>query len=368
MLVDYLIVGTGFAGSVLAERLSNLPNKKILIIDERSHIGGNSYDFYDDNGILAHKYGPHIFHTNNSKVFNYLSKFTKWRKYEHYVKTFVRGQYLPFPININTLNELYGLRIEDADEFDNYLSSMRQKVSVVKTFEDSILNKFGKEIYDIFFKNYSLKQWGIQPSLLDASIAERISHRPNFDNRYFTDKYQFMPHFGFTNLFERMLGKKNIEIILNTCLEKVINKLDYKTLIYTGPIDRFFNYRYGKLNYRSLNFVFKYFDREFIQDVAVINYPNIFNYTRTTEFKHITGQKHKGTSVVYEYPYTNDNEPYYPILNDESLRLRTKYIQLGKTIKNVYFLGRLGTYQYLNMDQVIENSLNLFEDVFLKFS
>lgn len=362
---DYLIIGAGFAGSVLAERLAKCGNKRVLLIDKRPHIGGNAFDHLDKNGILIHKYGPHIFHTNSKRIFNYLSRYTEWRFYEHRVKAYVGKEYLPFPINIETINKIYNLNLSTSTEFDSFLATLSEKRKDNISIEEYVISHFGQELYELFFKNYSKKQWGIDPSLLAASIATRIPIRNNFDDRYFTDKYQLMPLQGYTKLFEKLLEHHNIDILLNTNYETVKGYVDFKTMIFTGPVDSYFNFELGKLKYRSLYFTLRTFDQEYIQDVAVYNYPNNFDYTRTTEFKHITGQIKSCTTIMYEYP-SDEGEPYYPVNDPESHCLYERYKLHAKFAKNVYFVGRLGTYQYLNMDQVIAESLNLFE--FLKNS
>lgn len=358
-MFDYLIVGAGFAGSVLAERLATQAHKKVLIIDKRNHIGGNTYDYYDEHGILVHKYGPHIFHTNSYDVFSYLSKFTKWRQYEHKVLASVDGQLVPVPINQNTINSLFGVNL-NSDEIAEFYNKRAEKKDVIKTSEDVVVNAVGRELYEKFFKGYSKKQWGLDPSQLDASVTARVPTRTNKDDRYFTDTYQSMPLHGYTRLFENMLSNTNIKIMLNTDYKDVIDIIPYKNLIYTGPVDDYFNNCYGKLPYRSIDFKFETHDTESFQPTGTVNYPNSHAYTRITEFKYLTGQKHNKTSVVYEYP-TGEGDPYYPIPCSENNNIYKKYQLLASTLPNVYFTGRLGTYKYYNMDQVVAQSLTLFK-------
>jgi UDP-galactopyranose mutase len=360
-MFDYLIAGAGFAGSVLAERLATQANKKVLIIDKRNHIAGNTYDYYDEYGILVHKYGPHIFHTNSLEVFNYLSRFTKWRQYEHHVLASVDGQLVPIPINQNTINCLFGLNL-NSEELAEFYNKRAEKKNGIKTSEDVVVNAIGRELYEKFFKGYSKKQWGLDPSELDASVTARIPTRTNKDNRYFTDTYQSMPLHGYTKMFEKMLSHSNIKIMLNTDYKDVIDIIPYKNLIYTGPVDDYFNNCYGKLPYRSIDFKFETYDTEFFQPTGTVNYPNSQAYTRITEFKYLTGQKHNKTSVVYEYP-TDEGEPYYPIPCIENNNMYKKYQLLAATLPNVYFTGRLGTYKYYNMDQVVAQSLTLFKKI-----
>src|SRR5919107_2624188 len=244
-MFDYLIVGAGFAGSVLAERLATRSNKKVLIIDKRNHIAGNAYDHYNEEGILVHKYGPHIFHTNSKDVFEYLSNFTDWRSYEHRVLASVDGQLVPMPINLDTINKLYGLNLTSF-ELEDWFESVAEQVPVVRTSEDVVVSKVGRELYEKFFRNYTRKQWGMDPSELDKSVTSRVPTRTNRDNRYFTDTYQAMPLHGYTRMFERMLDHPNIKILLNTDYREVVDFVPYREMVYTGPVDEFFDRRYGK--------------------------------------------------------------------------------------------------------------------------
>ena len=358
-MYDYLIVGAGFAGSVLAERLASVANKKVLIIDKRNHIAGNAFDHYDENGVLVHKYGPHIFHTNSKDVFDYLSHFTKWRPYEHRVLASVDGQLVPIPINLTTINTLYGLNLS-ADQVEDFFRSKAEKINRIVTSEDVVVCKVGKELYYKFFRGYTRKQWDLDPSELDASVTARVPTRTNKDDRYFTDTYQTMPLLGYTHMFENMLDHKNIHIMLNTGFNDVADVIPYRKLIYTGPIDSYFDYCYGKLPYRSIDFQFETHEKEWFQKTGTINYPNEQAYTRITEFKYLTGQNHPKTSIVYEFPKA-EGDPYYPIPRPENAEIYKKYQLLASTVKNVHFTGRLGTYKYYNMDQVVAQSLTLFK-------
>ncbi|WP_205501747.1 UDP-galactopyranose mutase [Rufibacter psychrotolerans] len=356
-MFDYLIVGAGFAGSVLAERLATYSNKKVLIIDKRPHIGGNAYDHYNEDGILVHKYGPHIFHTNSKEVFEYLGQFTEWRPYEHRVLASVDGQQVPIPINLDTINKLYGLNLTSF-ELDKWFESVAEKVPVVKTSEDVVVSKVGRELYEKFFRNYTRKQWGMDPSELDKSVTSRVPTRTNRDDRYFTDTYQAMPLHGFTKMFENMLSHPNIKIMLNTDYHEIIDVIPFKEMIYTGPVDEFFDFKYGKLPYRSLEFKHETVNKEVFQPVAVVNYPNEQLYTRVTEFKYLTGQQHPKTSLVYEFPRA-EGDPYYPVPKPENAELYNKYKKLADATPNVHFVGRLATYKYYNMDQVVAQALTL---------
>jgi UDP-galactopyranose mutase len=360
-MFDFLIVGAGFAGAVIAERLASQAGKRILIVDKRPHIGGNTFDFFNSDGILVHKYGPHIFHTNSRDIFDYLGLFTEWRPYEHRVLASVDGMLVPIPINLDTINNLYGLSLSSV-QMKEFLESKAMKKDRIVTSEDAVLNKVGTELYEKFFKLYTRKQWGLDPSDLDAAVAARIPTRNNRDNRYFTDTYQAMPLHGYTKMFERMLSHPNISVLTNTDYKDIMNKIPFGEMIYTGPIDYFFDYCYGKLPYRSIEFKFETIDAEIFQPTGTVNYPNEHAYTRVTEFKYLTGQKHPKTSVVYEYPMA-EGDPYYPVPRPENAELFKKYQLLTMAAKNVHFVGRLATYKYYNMDQVVAQSLTLYKKI-----
>lgn len=357
-LFDYLIVGAGFAGSILAERLARGCGKKVLLVDRRPHIAGNAFDHYDDAGILVHKYGPHIFHTNSREIFDYLSRFTAWRQYQHRVLASVDGQLVPIPINLDTINQLYGLELTSL-QMDEFLASRAEKREPLRTSEDVVVNKVGRELYEKFFRGYTRKQWGLDPSELDAQVTARVPTRTNRDARYFTDAYQAMPLHGFTRMFQSMLDDPNISILLNTDYREIRELIPHRELIFTGPIDEFFDFTFGKLPYRCLEFKHETHNKEFLQPVAVINYPNDNAFTRVTEFKHLTGQEHPKTSIVYEFPQA-EGDPYYPIPRAENAELYRKYQALAETTKGVHFVGRLATYRYYNMDQVAAQALTVF--------
>jgi UDP-galactopyranose mutase len=357
-MFDYLIVGAGFAGSVLAERLARVGGQRVLICDVRPHIGGNAYDHYDDAGILIHKYGPHIFHTNSREVFSYLSQFTAWRPYQHRVRAYVDGQLVPMPINLDTINQLYGLNLT-AFQVNEFLQSLAEPRDQIRTSEDVVVSKVGRELYEKFFRGYTRKQWGLDPSELDAAVTARVPTRTNRDDRYFTDTYQTMPLYGYTRMFERMLDHPNIKIMLNTDYREIIDLIPHRELIYTGPIDTYFDCQFGKLPYRSLEFVHETHDMETYQSAPVINYPNDEAYTRITEFKYLTGQTHRKTSIVYEYPQA-EGDPYYPVPRPENAQVYEQYKALAAATPGVHFVGRLATYKYYNMDQVVAQALKLF--------
>jgi UDP-galactopyranose mutase len=358
-MFDYLIIGAGFSGSVLAERLASQLDASVLLVDRRPHIGGNAYDFYNNEGILVHKYGPHIFHTNAKKVFDYLSQFTEWRPYEHRVQSSVDGQLVPMPINVDTLNKLYGLNLTCL-QVDEFLKTVAEPREQIVTSEDVVLSRVGRDLYEKFFRNYTKKQWDLDPSELNASVAARVPVRTSRDDRYFTDRYQAMPLNGYTRMFEKMLDHPNIRIMLNTDYREIKDEISFRELIFTGPIDEYFDYCYGKLPYRSLQFKHETHNREVFQQAPVINYPNEHPYTRITEFKYLTGQEHAKTSIVYEYPCA-EGDPYYPVPQPKNAELYQQYKALADMVQDVHFAGRLGTYKYYNMDQVVAQALTLFD-------
>jgi UDP-galactopyranose mutase len=359
---DYLIVGAGFAGSVLAERLASQHGARILLIDRRPHVGGNAYDEPNEAGILYHKYGPHIFHTNSQQVVEYLSQFTKWRPYEHKVLAYVRGQQVPIPINRTTLNLLFDANLETDEQAADYLASRAEPVDDIQTSEDVVINAVGRELYELFFRGYTRKQWGLDPSELDKQVTSRIPTRTNTDDRYFGDSFQAMPLDGYTAMFERMLDNPLIERRLGTDFRD----LKYRAheiadhIIYTGPIDEYFDFRFGKLPYRSLKFDHQTLEQEQFQPVAVVNYPcEEVPFTRISEYKHLTGQQSPVTTVTYEYP-SAEGDPYYPIPRPENQELFKRYEALADATGGVTFVGRLATYRYYNMDQIVGQALATF--------
>jgi UDP-galactopyranose mutase len=358
---DYLVVGAGFAGSVLAERLAADSGRKVLIIDKRPHIGGNAYDHYDDHGLLIHKYGPHIFHTNSRDVFDYLSRFTEWRQYQHRVRAWVDGRFLPIPINLDTINQLYGTTLTSF-QVQEFFDSVAEPRESIRTSEDVIVSKVGRQLYEQFFRNYTRKQWGLDPSELDATVIARIPVRTNRDDRYFTDTYQAMPLHGYTRMFEKMLSHPNIKIMLNTNYREIEGVIPHERVVYTGPIDEYFDFRFGKLPYRSLEFRFETRNVTQHQPVAVINYPNDYAFTRVTEMKQVTGQEHPKTTLITEYPRA-EGDPYYPIPRPENAALYKQYQELAAQTPHVHFLGRLGTYKYYNMDQVVAQALTTYSRI-----
>jgi UDP-galactopyranose mutase len=356
---DYLIVGAGFAGSVLAERLARGLGRRVLVVEKRPHIGGNAYDRYDDAGLLIHPYGPHIFHTNSAEIFEYLSRFTQWRPYQHRVLASVDGQTVPLPINLDTVNKLYGLNLTSF-EMEKFLESVAEKKERVLTSEDAVVSKVGRDLYNKFFRGYTRKHWGLDPSELDASVTARIPTRTNRDDRYFADTYQAMPLHGYTRMFEQMLSHPNIKVMLNTDYREVVDLVPWRHMVYTGPVDTFFDCKYGKLPYRSVRFEHRTLAQQQYQPVGTVNYPNDYGYTRITEFKHLTGQTNAATSIVYEYP-CGEGDPYYPVPRAENAALYKRYEAEAEQLDNVTFVGRLATYKYYNMDQVVGQALAAFK-------
>ncbi|HEY3496622.1 MAG TPA: UDP-galactopyranose mutase [Polyangiaceae bacterium] len=361
MHFDYLVVGAGFAGSVIAERLASELGQSVLLCDKRPHLGGNAYDHYDAAGILVHKYGPHIFHTSSARIFDYLARFTEFRPYEHRVLASVDGKLVPFPVNLTTLEQLYGGTF-DAETAERFFRERAEPFAHPKNSEEVVVGKIGRELYEKLFKNYTKKQWGRDPSELDAAVAARVPARLNRDDRYFTDQFQAMPKHGFTHMFENMVSHENIRIVLDADYRDVLKQVRCRKLVYTGPIDAFFEYRFGPLPYRSLEFKYETLEQERLQPVAVVNYPNEHDYTRVTEFKHLTGQVHPKTSIIYEFP-KGEGEPYYPIPSPETARIYEKYKELADATQDVHFVGRLATYRYYNMDQVVGQSLATFDRI-----
>jgi UDP-galactopyranose mutase len=355
-------VGAGFAGAVIAERLASQAGKRVLVCDRRPHIAGNAYDHYDEAGVLVHKYGPHIFHTNAARVVSYLSQFTEWHPYTHRVLAHVDGKLLPLPISRATVNQLYGLDLRDDEACAAYFASVAEPVAQVRSSEDIVVSKVGRDLYEKFVRNYTRKQWGLDPSQLDASVLARIAPRTNDDVRYFTDSFQAMPRDGFTAMFARMLSHPNITIRLGVDYRELVDVVAHRTLVYTGPIDEFFGLRFGKLPYRSLHFRHETLPVERAQPVAVVNYPNDHEYTRRTEFKHLTGQSHAQTSVVYEFPQA-EGDPYYPVPRPENAATYRRYKDLALDTPNTFFAGRLATYRYLDMHQVVGQALAVFQDI-----
>lgn len=363
---EIVIIGAGISGAVLAERYANA-GKKVLIVEKRNHVAGNCYDFIDENGILVSKYGAHLFHTNDASVWEYVNRFSAWYPWEHKVLASVDGKLVPIPVNITTVNAIFGTSISTEEEMKQWLEDNRNPVADPADGREAALNKVGPELYEKMFRHYTKKQWDKYPEELDASVLDRIPVRTNYDDRYFSDTYQALPKGGYTQLFESILNHPNIELVLNTDFFDIRDEIDdYEKLFYTGPIDRFFDFKYSledKLEYRSINFVSQTIDAEFFQSNSVINYPGReVEFTRIIEYKHFGDQQSKKTTIVREYTM-DEGEPYYPVPNAKNREIYEMYKNEASTIPDVYFVGRLANYKYFNMDQAFKNALDLFKSL-----
>ncbi|HJT82297.1 MAG TPA: UDP-galactopyranose mutase [Chthoniobacterales bacterium] len=359
---DFLIVGAGFAGAVLAERIATQLNKTCLVVERRNHIAGNAYDYYDKAGVLVHAYGPHYFRTNSERVVNYLSNFTEWHRVDYKILSWTGGRYWQFPINLNTFEQFIG-RPSTTEEMEAQLGKWRVKIDQPSNSEEVIVSQVGWELYEMFFKNYTRKQWRRDPKELDASVCGRIPIRTNRDDRYLAEKFQALPKAGFTAMFEKMLSHPNIEVKLDTDYRDAKSTVEYNQLIYTGPIDEYYDHRFGHLAYRSLRFEPETLEQEFYQPVMQVNYPNDHEFTRILEIKHATGQQLPVTTIVREYPHDfgPGEEPYYPIPAPDTKALYQRYSEQAQLERNVRFVGRLATYRYYNMDQVVAMALSEFD-------
>ncbi|WP_312369982.1 UDP-galactopyranose mutase [Lachnoclostridium sp.] len=358
MKVKNVVVGAGLAGLTIAQRIANEWQEEVLVIEKRDHIGGNVFDSYNEDGILIHNYGPHIFHTNDRGVYEYLSQFTEWNDFWHRVLTYVDGNLIPMPITVETINKLYNMNLS-CEEVEEFIKKQAVAIDEIKTSKDVALSKVGVDIYEKFFESYTKKQWGIDPGEIDTSVISRIPIRYNRDTRYFTDRYQGMPKHGYTKMCQNMIADKKIKILLNTDYKEIIDDLDYELLIYTGPTDYFYNFKHGKLAYRSIDFKFETMDCEKYQEAPVVNYPNDYDFTRITEFKQMTWQEHKKTTILKEFP-GSEGEPYYPFPTKECKEQFALYQEEMKKETKVHFLGRLAEYRYYNMDAVVRSALDLF--------
>lgn len=361
MKFPYVIVGAGLAGITMAERIATQLHQRVLLIEKRDHIAGNVYDQYDDAGILVHMYGPHTFHTNDKEVYDYVRQYCDWHEYQHRVLSYVNGNFVPMPISLETINQLYNMNLSQ-EEMESFLQSRREKIDEIKTSEDVVLSQAGRDIYEKFFKYFTIKQWGVDPSQLDRTVISRIPFRMNRDTRYFTDQYQGNPRGGFTKMCRKMLDHPEISVLLNTDYKDVIGDLAYDKLIYTGPIDYYFDYALGKLKWRSIKFIFETHDCESYQPAASTRYPMDHEYTRVTEFKKMTGQRCAKTTILKEIPCFGE-EPFYTYPTPEWKALAQKYRDMAAKEKDVIFLGRLAEYRYYDMDDVIRRALDVFKEM-----
>ncbi|MGC8678102.1 MAG: UDP-galactopyranose mutase [Hydrogenobaculum sp.] len=379
-MLNFIIIGSGFSGSVIAERIASILNERVLIVEKRNHIGGNCYDYKDENNIIVHKYGPHLFHTDYKEVFDYLSNFTDWELYHHRVLAFIDGKKVPIPFNLNTLYEVFPenlaktLEVKLINKYD-----YNSKVPILELLkeEDKDLRFLAEFVYNKVFKNYTAKQWGLNPEEIDKEVTSRVPVYIGKDNRYFTDKYQGVPKEGYSKIFERMLNHKNIKILLNTDFKELIN-IDFESkkiylmgqefkgkLIFTGMIDELFDFKYGYLPYRSLDLKFETIDKEYYQEAPVVNYPNDYDFTRITEFKHIHPSTSEKTTILKEYPkpyIPNKNIPYYPVFTKQNQELYNKYKEESEKFKNLILVGRLAEYRYYDMDDAVKRALDVFEE------
>ena len=379
-MFNYIVVGSGFAGSVIAERIANVLNQKVLIIEKRNHIGGNCYDYRDENNIIVHKYGPHFFHTDYKEVFDYLSNFTDWRIYHHKVLAFVDGKKLPLPFNLNSIYEVFPQEMAKRLEIkliEKYGYGTKIPILELLKEEDQDLKFLANYVYEKIYKNYTMKQWGLKPEEISPQVTARVPIYFSRDNRYFTDKYQVIPEDGYTKIFERALNHPNIKIMLNTDFKEVIS-IDFENkkiyflgqefkgkLIFTGMIDELFNFKYGFLPYRSLDLRFETIEKEYYQEAPVVNYPNDYDFTRITEFKHIHPVKSDKTTILKEYPKAyqpNVDIPYYPVFTKENQELYNKYKEEADKFENLILVGRLAEYRYYDMDDVVKRALEVFEE------
>lgn len=364
--VENLVVGAGFSGAVIAERLASVLGEKVLVIEKKDHIAGNSYDFYDQNGICVHKYGSHIFHTNNEKVWEYVNNFTKFNSYQHKVIAVIDGKEIWIPFNFGSLYNVFDSNFAQKLEkklLGKFAKNTKVPILEFQNQDDEDLKFLANYVYEKVFLNYTTKQWGVKPEEINSSVTARVPVFMGYDNRYFQDKYQGIPLKGYSALVEKILKNPKIKVKLNTDFSK-IKDIEYKRLFFTGSIDEFFGYKYGILPYRSVFFELKEHNCEFYQKNSVINYPNDYDFTRIHEYKHYLGDKSQKTVIAKEFSEAfeiDKNERYYPIPKEENAELYQKYLNDAKKYENIYFLGRLGDYKYYDMDKAIARALEVFE-------
>ncbi|MFP4136328.1 MAG: UDP-galactopyranose mutase [Candidatus Acetothermia bacterium] len=361
MKFDYVVVGAGLTGSTLAERIASQMDKQVLVVEKKKHIAGHCFDYHNENDILIHKYGPHIFHTKIEEVWNYLSNFTNWRLYQHRVLSYVDGKLVPIPINLDTVNKLLGTDLSKG-ELSDFFDEISEPIDEINSSADVVLSQVGEYFYEKMFKNYTKKQWGVTPDKLDPEVISRVPIRENRDDRYFDDPYQGMPENGYTTMVRNMLDHPNIKLLLGLDYKEMVDEISFGRMIYTGPIDYYFDYKCGKLPYRSLEMEFETYNQEQYQPSAVVNYPNNYDFTRVTEFKHMTGQESGKTTILKEYPKGSsaEKEPYYPVFDEEAGELADQYREEAKRTDTI-FAGRLATYEYLDMDVAVSDALEIFK-------
>lgn len=382
---DFIIVGAGFAGSILAERLASQNKKKILLVEQREHIAGNMYDYEDEHGVLVHKYGPHLFRTNSPRVLQYISQFTDWHPYQHRVLADVQDQLVPVPFNLTSLERLLPAKAEELKALliAEFGMDVKVPVSVLRKHADARIREFGEFVFENVYLNYTTKQWGDKPENLDFdTITARVPVHISYDDRYFQEQHQALPKDGYTKMFERMLANPLIDVKLETKAREILSfvpntgeilymgKPYHGGVIYTGPIDELFDYQFGELPYRSLRFDLETHDMDLYQPCATVNYPNTQLYTRITEYKHLMARRPKKTTIMKEYPQAYDrfvpvqSIPYYPIPKDTNAELYAKYSEVAKSYPRLMLVGRLAEYRYYDMNNIIERALDVFETEF----
>ncbi len=362
MHFDYIVVGAGLAGSTLAERIASENDEKVLVIEKKKHIAGHCFDYHNKHDILIHKYGPHIFHTNQKEVWDYLSNFTNWQLYQHRVLSYVDGLLVPIPINLDTVNKLFGTDLT-TEELPEFFEKKSKDIDKIESSADVVLSQVGEYLYEKLFKNYTKKQWGVTPDNLNPEVISRVPIRESRDDRYFDDPYQGLPENGYTAMVKNMLNHPNIKILLGTDFKEVLDEINFNHMIYTGPLDYYFDYKFGELPYRGLDMKFETYHKDSYQTNAVINYPNDYDFTRVTEFKQLTGQETNKTTILKEYPKEASamSEPYYPILDEETDNLASKYREEANSSDTI-FAGRLANYEYLDMDIAVSRALKTFKN------
>lgn len=360
-MANVLIVGAGISGCVAARLLAE-KGYGVLMVDRRNHIGGNAYDARNAAGITIQMHGPHVFHARDGKVWNFLSRFTEWSPYQLRIQAYVEGRHVPVPINIDTINQLYGLSL-NADTIGRFFELRRARHDSPKNFRDAVIGRIGPELYSLFFDNYTRKFWGIDPEKLPVFLAGRQSARQNRDNRYYLDSYQGIPEQGYTAMFMKMLDHPLIEIRLNCPYRDLPDDCKRMPTVYTGCVDEYFGHRFGRLPYRSVRFVFKTYEYEWHQPEAVVHYPNDYDFVRATEFKHWTRERSKHTTVLYEYPDA-EGDPYYPLPTLEAREAHQKYAEAAAALAGIYFIGPMGAYRNLDMNHSALMAMELVEKRF----
>lgn len=381
-MFDVVIIGAGFAGAVLAERLASQQNKKVLLVDKRQHVGGNCYDYKDDNGIIVHKYGPHLFHSNLRHVWDYLSQFTEWDIYQHKVLACIDGKPVPIPFNLNTLYEVFpdsmARRMEEK-LLDEYEYNSKVPILKLKQSTDKDLQFLADFVYEKIFLHYTMKQWGMKPEEIDGAVTARVPIFIGRDNRYFNDEYQGVPKKGYTDIFNNMLNHPNIKLMLNTSAKEILELTDDKIklmgmpfdgkVIYTGLLDDLFDYKFGELPYRSVDMRFESISKKDYQEAATVNYPNNYEFTRITEFKKVHYADVPNTTILKEYPQLykrGENTPYYPIFTEKNQEMYGKYADEAKKYNQLILVGRLAEYRYYDIDDMVERALQIYENEFTK--